>query len=256
MSSKQAEVIADGSYISRFYSSQHELRGITSEEHVKYWEQVQSKCYDKLVFPYIDIFKNGNIVELASGPGIFLRYLRSRGFANSIGVEFSEGYFNLCCEQGLKVVRADALAWLKDQPVDSVDVIVAIDFMEHLNRQEFIDFLDSVSLALSPNGYLILRGPCADSPVFGLNYYNDITHQTVFTSTALRVLMKLCNLSLISIQDEFPHNLNNQNFIKKSVIGISRFLMRQIIYAASGYCIKNLSPNIWLIAQKQDKLLA
>jgi 2-polyprenyl-3-methyl-5-hydroxy-6-metoxy-1,4-benzoquinol methylase len=240
------------SYISRFYSNQHYLRGITSEEEVIYWEKSQSKGYDNLVLPHIATIKNAKIVEVACGPGIFLRYLKNKGFVNSFGVEFADGYASLCREQGLKVIQADALLWLKEQPAGSIDAIIAVDFMEHLDKQSFIDFLDSVSAALSLDGRLILRGPCADSPVFGQNYYNDITHETVFTSTALKVIMQLCALETVSITDEFPHNLNNQNIVKSSLIKISRVLLRYLIYAATGCKINNLSPNIWLVAKKKS----
>jgi cyclopropane fatty-acyl-phospholipid synthase-like methyltransferase len=249
---QQAQDNTNVSYISRFYTNQHWLRGITSKEDVVFWEKAQSRSYNKLVLPHIKNFKEGRVVELACGPGIFLRYLKSNGFVNSFGVEFSEGYADLCKTQDIKVIQADALLWLKNQPTGSIDAIIAIDFMEHLDKQTFIDFLDYVNLALSLNGCLILRGPCADSPFFGKNYYNDVTHETVFTSSALRVLMRLCSLEIISITDEFPSNLNNQNILKSSLIKISRFLLKTIIYTATGCEIDNLSPNIWLVAKRNQ----
>lgn len=249
MSKEEVGEVIENSYISRFYSNQHQLRGITSEEDVKHWEKFQSKCYDKLVYPYIKSFKDGNVVELASGPGIFLRYLKNRGFEKSFGVELAEGYVKLCHAQELNVIQVDALSWLRNQPAASVDVIVAIDFMEHLDKQSFFEFLEDASKALSHNGYLILRGPCADSPFFGLNYYNDITHETVFTSTALKTLMTICNLKIIDIRDEYPNNLNRQNPLSILLIRFLRFLSRLAIFVVTGCRINILSPNVWIVAQ-------
>jgi cyclopropane fatty-acyl-phospholipid synthase-like methyltransferase len=237
-------------YEHRFYSSQEKLRGITSTEHVKFWGEVQGKLYDVILDSYLENHKHSRIIEIASGPGIFLRYLKEKGFSNFTGIEMAENYVKLCLEQNLDVVSCDAFDWLKSQPPSSVNIVVAIDFIEHLDKQGFLDFLDLVRHVLTPDGLFIARGPCGDSPFFGLNYYNDITHQTVFTSVALTALMTICGFNTIQIQDEYPNSITGKQKIWKIPFSqLNRFLMRKFILWSTGQYICNLSPNIWIFAR-------
>ncbi len=237
-------------YISRFYDNQAHLRGITTVEHVVIQEAIESQVYDRMIYKYLAPYKERKVVEIACGPGIFMRYLKNQNFENAIGIEMAEPYIKICLEQGLNVAQADALEWLKSQPKSSIDVIIAIDFIEHLDKEIFIQFLDSVSSALSENGLFIARGPCGDSPFFGLNFYNDITHETVFTTVALKVLMLMCDLEMFETVEECPVNtLPTEKWLQILLSKVSRFIIKKLIYWSTGHHIDNLSPNIWLICK-------
>jgi len=236
-------------YISRFYANQSRLRGITSAEDVQAIESLQSVVYDRLLSKYLETYKDKKVVEIACGSGIFMRYLRNRGFVETLGIDIADQNVDICISQGFKVIKADALKWLASQPTESVDVIVAIDFIEHIDKQAFVDFLDTVHSVLSPNGLFIARGPCGDSPFFGLNFYNDITHETVFTSTALRVTMLLCNMEVIELIDEYPANIITSRWWRVPLSQIARKVMRKIIYWSTGQFINNLSPDMWIISK-------
>lgn len=241
-------------YVSRFYDRQNELRGIFSVSHVEELEASQSVVYDRVIYQYLKQHQAGKIVEIACGPGIFMRYLNRKKFTEAIGVEMSEQYINLCNEQNFKVVKADALEWLTSQPKSSIDVIVAIDFIEHLDKENFVNFLDLVYLALAPNGFFIARGPCGNSPYFGLNFFNDITHETVFTTTALSALMKICDLELVTVIDEYPANILRGRWWRVPLSRLVRFLMRKSIYWFTGHYITNLSPDVWIVCKPLNKI--
>lgn len=236
-------------YISRFYSNQEKLRGVTSVAQVEYLENAQSTLYDQIIYKYLYNYANGKIVELASGPGIFLRYLKNKGFENYIGIEMADASVKLCLEQKLNVIKEDALEWLKSQSDSSIDVIIAIDFIEHLNKENFVELLDLVKCKLSPSGLFIARGPCGDSPLFGLNYFNDITHETVFTSVAIGALFSMCNLELLESFDEYPVIVKKQKIYKFLLVKFSRLIVRKIIFWSTGHNIYNLSPNFWIIGK-------
>lgn len=241
--------IGQPNYISRFYANQSRLRGITSVEDIEAAEALQSGGYNRLVYKHLEAYKKRKVVEIACGPGIFMRYLHKRGFVEVMGIEMSDCYADICISQGFKVIKADALKWLESQPNSSIDVIVAIDFIEHIDKQTFINFLDAVHSVLSPNGLFIARCPCGDSPFFGLNFYNDITHETVFTSTALRVLISLCNMEIIEFVDDYPSNIIDSRWWRVPLSHISRKFMQKIIYWSTGQYIKNLSPDMWIVAK-------
>jgi cyclopropane fatty-acyl-phospholipid synthase-like methyltransferase len=241
----------DQNYVSRYYTNQHLLRGIKEEDDVQKLLEAESKFYDKLLLPILRSLPQPKIVELACGPGIFMRYLKQKGFDNSLGVELADGYVEICHSQCLKIVKADVFDWLKQQPESSIDVIVAIDFIEHINKQTFVELLDLVSYTLAPGGIFIARAPSGDSPFMGQNFYNDITHETVFTTTAMNALLKMCNLSLLKSVDEFPVRILARKPWVYPLVMFSRYVAEKIILLSTGYLIKNLSPNSWIFATKQ-----
>jgi len=187
---------------------------------------------------------------VACGPGIFMRYLRNRGFSNVVGIELDDFYIDICNAQGLNIIKADAIEWLSSQPAGSVDAIVGIDFIEHLDKGLFLRFLDAAHSALSPEGLFITRGISGDSPFFGLNFYNDITHETVFTKVALSSLMRMCGLELIKIVDEYPANvMTKDRFLKVGLNKFAKFVVRKLIYWTTGKHVTNMSDVVWILAK-------
>lgn len=237
-------------YISRYYASQHLLRGVTKPKDVSDLEARESQLYDRLILPYLQKRSSLKIVELASGPGIFLSYLKNKNIDNFTGIDQADDYINLCREQNLNVVQADVLTWLDQQELNSLDVIVAIDFVEHLDKQTFVELLDKIYKALKPGGIFIARAPSGDSPFFGQNFFNDITHQSVFTTIATRALVQMCGLNLERTVDEFPERILARKPWLYPLVVLVRILVKNIILVSTGYKIDNLSPNFWYFVSK------
>jgi len=238
-------------YVSRYYSNQANLRGIVSISDVEKLEEKDAETYDRLLALHLETRRAQKIVEVGCGPGVFLRYLKKRGFIDCVGVDLSEKYLKFCKEQGLNVVRADALEWLASKPSSSIDVIIAIDFIEHLNKESFVIFLDLVYSVLSPNGIFIFRGPCGDSPFSGLNFSNDITHETLFTTTALNALIKMCKMEVVEFKDEYPSNISKGRWWRVPWSRLIRYLVQKSIFWSTGHRIGILGPTMWIIGKPQ-----
>ncbi|AKB75705.1 Methyltransferase type 12 [Methanosarcina lacustris Z-7289] len=243
-------------YISRYYSNQSDLRGIANARDVEILEERDSDIYDRLLTPHLETRKFQKIVEVGCGPGIFLRHLQKRGFVDVTGVDLSERYLEICKDQSLNVIKADALEWLASQSSSSIDVIIAIDFIEHLNKESFVFFLDLVYKVLTPNGIFIFRGPCGDSPFSGLNYSNDITHETLFTTTALNALIKMCKMEVIQFKDEYPLNISKNRWCRVPMGRFVRTMIRTIIFWSTGHWISILGPTMWVIGKPQKSKLS
>ncbi len=238
-------------YITRYYMNQSILRGISTVNDVQKIEAYESKIYDRILLKNLQEYKSANIVELACGPGILLRYLKKNGFEHIVGVDIDDKYLNICNFQGLNVIKQDAVAWLKDQKKGSIDVIFAVDFFEHLNKEQFIDMLDLLRDVLSPKGVFFARIPCANSPFFGLNFYNDITHHTVFTITALNATLSMCGFKLSKVIDECPANIISNRWWRVPTSKLARFLLRKIIYHAINQEICVLGPTVWIVGNSK-----
>ena len=238
-------------YISRYYSNQANLRGITSVRDVKALEERDTVTYDRLLASHLETRRAQKIVEVGCGPGVFQRYLNKKGFTDSVGVDLSENYLKICKEQGLNVIKADALEWLASKPSSSIDVIIAIDFIEHLNKESFVIFLDLVYNVLTPNGIFIFRGPCGDSPFAGLNFNNDITHETLFTTTAFNALIRMCKLKVVEFKDEYPSNISKGRWWRVPWSRLIRYLVQKTIFWSTGHRISVLGPTVWIIGKTQ-----
>ena len=244
------EATKNKDYIARYYATQSSLRGVTEIDDVKSLLASNSSFYDRLILPILKDNSDKKVVELACGPGIFMRYLRSRGFENIVGIEFADSYIELCKAQNLNVVQADVFHWLKKQPAASVDAFIAIHFIEHLDKQALVELLDLVSFCLVPGGIFIARAPSGDSPFFGQNFFNDITHETVLTTTATKALLKMCDLDLLKVVDEFPVRIAARKLWLYPLVISLRFVVEKLVLLSTGYTVKNLSPNFWLFAMK------
>lgn len=88
----------------------------------------------------------------------------------------------------VEAVVAPAVEALHGLPSDSVDVVFASNFVEHLDRAQIDDFLSAVRAVLREGGRLILLQPnyrrCAPQ------YFDDYTHVSVHSDRSLPDLLR------------------------------------------------------------------
>jgi 2-polyprenyl-3-methyl-5-hydroxy-6-metoxy-1,4-benzoquinol methylase len=158
------------------------------------------RAYDYYLREWLPIEKEAAIADIACGGGRFLFFLIERGFYNIQGVDISE-------EQVRQVapnVRAeDATAFLLNH-AESFRLIVALDFIEHLKRDEFFQFLNAAYKALHTGGRLVLQTPNASSPFFGEMRYGDISHEICFNANSLRRLLSFQGFTDIKVRETNP----------------------------------------------------
>src|SRR5688500_19377563 len=102
---------------------------------------------------------------------------------------------------------------MAQQPA-SLSAIIAIDLVEHLGKDVFVEFLEQSKRVLRPGGSLILRLPNGDSPLVGLNLFNDITHVWTYTSNCLSSLARMVGFAATDFFDESTHALRDHRWIK------------------------------------------
>jgi cyclopropane fatty-acyl-phospholipid synthase-like methyltransferase len=82
--------------------------------------------------------------------------------------------------------------------------ISAIDFVEHLDPDELVEFFHKVRVATRVGGLLILRTSCSDGLFGAYDRFIDPTHCTGFTANSLKVLLESFKCSQVEIIDERP----------------------------------------------------
>ena len=104
---------------------------------------------------------------------------------------------------GLAAETVDARDYLENC-AGQFQLIVAIDVLEHLTREDGLMLLEGVQRALGPGGTVILQVPNLASPFGGAIYFGDLTHRTGFTETSIRQLLGLAGFSQVEVRPAGP----------------------------------------------------
>ena len=139
--------------------------------------------------PWLPADRRAPVIDIGCGAGHCLYFLQKEGFENAEGLDLSEEMLRQCQVQGLKHLTRGS--WREHLPAKpgTYGAIIANDFLEHLTKEEVLEFLDDTLLALKPGGRVILKLPNAYTIFGSRDAYIDFTHQLSFTpQSALQVL--------------------------------------------------------------------
>jgi 2-polyprenyl-3-methyl-5-hydroxy-6-metoxy-1,4-benzoquinol methylase len=232
---------------STYYQQQSEARRIRDVHDVTKMANDESRVFDRLILKHLPKNSECSIYEAATGPGILQAWLHSRGYKKLTGSDFSENEASLAQKISPGIIHADSIDDLeKRYDTESLDVIIALDFYEHIPRERFRDFLRISYTKLKPGGILILRGPNGDSPFVGLNLYNDITHVWAYTTTCLRALINLAGFKKnVLFKDDSIDGLHYGRWWKKHIMIIVQKTLSIVFWAASRQKIKHFGMSLY-----------
>jgi len=236
-----------------FYSRQSEARKISGLSDVEKYCSESNAVFERILGPYLPPDKQACIYEAATGPGILQCWLKKKGYTNREGSDFSENEVHLAQATTPSIRHADSISDLHDRfDENKLQIIVALDFYEHIEREQFMSFLNIARSRLSPDGWLLLRGPNADSPLLGLNFYNDVTHTWAYTTTCLRVLCRLAGFQDIRFCDDAIPGLHHGAAWKKPLMRMAQIFLTQIVWMASRQKVQYWGSSIYVFAKKKS----
>ena len=129
------------------------------------------------------------IVDIGSGRGEWLELLKEEKL-DARGVEINAALSRESRAKGLDVVDADALAYLRGLPDQSLNAVTAFHFIEHLPFEAFMALLDEIARTLKPGGLVIFETPNPKNLVVGAcNFYSDPTHFKPFFPETLHFIL-------------------------------------------------------------------
>jgi 2-polyprenyl-3-methyl-5-hydroxy-6-metoxy-1,4-benzoquinol methylase len=233
-----------------YYKYQTTARGVKGLREVEALALARAHVYRRVVLPRLPQNRASRIAELACGHGSFLWWLKSEGFSQITGVDNSSQQVAVAREVDCVVEEADVAGWLEKQPGQSVDALVGIDLVEHLTKDDFMKMLKQSSRALTPGGVLILRYPNGDSPLVGLNLFNDITHVWTYTTNCVQTLAAMHGFARATFVDESDTGVRDHRWLKVPLARIGGFVLRGLIRAATRENVRYLSPHIWAFLQR------
>lgn len=228
-----------------YYRFQAEARGVRALADVERIAAEKAYLYDRLVLRWLPEDRARPVAELACGHGSFLQWLKTRNFSKVTGVDSSAEQVALAKQVGAGVEQDDVNRWLARQPNGHFAALVAIDLIEHLPKDDFMELLRASHAALAPGGSFILRLPNGDSPFVGRNLFNDITHTWTYTPNCLNSLAQMHGFSRTEFADEGADAIRDQRWLKVPLAKVSAFFLRALTQAATRERIEHLSPNLW-----------
>ncbi len=173
---------------------------------------------------FADLDEDSRILELGAGSGVFLNFLQSQGYQNTVGVDISEEQVQAAAQTGLPMHCVDASNFLLSSD-SSYEVVVCIDFLEHLTKNELVELIPLVYRALLPGGRLVIQTANAAGLLPHQVMYGDLTHMTFFTEESISQLLSRFGFVEIRSQETGP--------VAKNLVGVVRWLLWRVVRFAA-----------------------
>lgn len=129
--------------------------------------------------------KSRPLLDIGCGRGEWLELLAAHGFEGR-GIDLNAAMQSHCAARRLNVIRADALAYLRSLPTESLGSVSGFHIIEHLSFDTLMMMLGEVYRVLAPGGVAIFESPnCKNLVVGASTFYLDPTHRNpVYPETA------------------------------------------------------------------------
>jgi SAM-dependent methyltransferase len=144
------------------------------------------------------------------------------GAKSVVGVNLSQGEIDFAKPYvQAQFYCQDIYGYLLQCPPDSVDVIFALNILEHLEIEMLVQVLEQSRRVLREGGQLVAMVPNATSTYGTMTRYWDITHFHAFTPSSIRQLMRLCGYTSAEFMEWGPRI--------HGIVSACRYVLWQII---------------------------
>jgi SAM-dependent methyltransferase len=245
------------SWKSRIYDSYIPKEQLSSaEENIKFAspgrffagrEQRVRRVISRHLPPNRDI----RVLDLGCGHGAYLYFLRAAGYKNITGVDVSPQQVDVAHKLGIKEAECcEILRYLEETKPDSVDVVLLIDVLEHLTREELFTLLDQVHRVLRPGGTCVAHVPNAEG-IFGMRVrFGDLTHENAFSPSSVRQLYQTLGFFDTHCFEDEPEMHGLTSFFRYLVWKVGTLPHRLLLAAETGESNLILSQNMLTTARK------
>lgn len=148
------------------------------------------RWYDREFWAPAGCTPDTSVLELGSGTGEFLAYLKRKGVKRFAGVERDRDAVAVM-ESGMDthVHVGDLWEFLERSATgEPFDRVVMLDVLEHFDPVDGVRLLQAIKRVLAPDGLVVVRVPNMGSPWGGIHQFADLTHRAAFTANSLEQL--------------------------------------------------------------------
>ncbi len=174
--------------------------------------------------------RSTRILEVGPGHGELLDLLKDLPHLSLKAFEVCEPFAKVLEERGYEVTTGKKLPeYLGELGPSSVDLLVMIDVLEHIPREEAFHILEGLRKVLSPGGKILLQTPNV-SGLFGYSTFAaDPTHCFPLNEVSLRTLLEAAGFEDIQLSEmALPRSPANalRSFLRKGVFAVVRLITR------------------------------
>jgi SAM-dependent methyltransferase len=189
----------------------------------------------ELVERHFPADRAARILDLGCGHGALLHFARQEGFVHLAGIDVSAPQVAAARALGISGVReGDLLEELRAAQEESVDVVVALDVLEHFTRDELLDLVDGVLRVLRPGGRFLIRVPNGESPLHGRILFGDATHESAFTHRSISHLLLASGFSRVECFEDAPKVHGPKSAVRALLWRAIRASLRLYLAAETG----------------------
>jgi predicted TPR repeat methyltransferase len=213
---------------------------------------------DQVNFPmFEEIYQNLpdrqiSVLDLGCGRGSWLRWMRHKGFTNLAGVDFSNTDLESVNLADAALEQGDLFAYLREAK-GKFGVIHAKDVIEHMTKDEVVEFLMLCRARLLGGGQLWISTFNALAPMAVQTWRGDFTHETAFTPQSIRQVMHACGFPCVDVFCCHPVPLSLSGRIRKllmSPIALTCQFIAVLRYGNSG--MLDCRPTLLAVANLQE----
>jgi len=245
------KVMLLSNHAKQYYSYQTRARGLLDEKALRQQFQKMAKWYGKRLHPYLPAAKSAACLDVPCGFGNFLYFLKQRGYDNAHGYDLDPAQVELARLLELPACEGDVFEILSGQS-EFYAMISSLDFIEHVSKDDALQFLALCWQRLKPGGVLLLRAPCADGPFGAHDRHNDLTHQWGITSNLLRAILEMQGFDKIELLDERPQPTGFIDTLRWLVFFPARALATLFCMALGMSPPRIWSRSMFAVAHKPD----
>jgi len=243
-------------YRSRIYDSYFSThwRYFHSDDPREY--ELSAKVLKKRLGAILPKNKQARVIDVAFGGGHFLYFLQKEGYTNASGIDLSGEMVQFASRMGIKNVRRANFLQFLPRHKGKFDMIVANDVIEHLTKEEVMQFLDAIHAALVPGGRVListLNNQC----LFGSRIrYIDFTHETGFTPISIAQIMRVTGFQGMRVFGEKPVAHDIRSAIRTALWDVVDKLFRcyMVIERGTGRGFKKyrdiFEPRLFAVGEK------
>jgi 2-polyprenyl-3-methyl-5-hydroxy-6-metoxy-1,4-benzoquinol methylase len=151
---------------------------------------------------YLPVDKNVSTLIISCGPGYFVDMMNRHGYKNVLGIDSDPQKVKYAVERGLncKAERAFEFLYENLNSGEKFDLIIAEQEINHLTKDELIDFLKLCKKNLVDNGTLIAHVINGANPIVGSeSLAQNFDHYFTFTEYSLKQVLEFTKFREIKV---------------------------------------------------------
>lgn len=212
-----------------------------------------AKFYQRNYFKYMPKNKDVRILVISCGAGYMVDLMGKKGYGDVLGIDSDPEKILVAKQHDLNCVVANAFPFLREN-IEPFDLIFAEQEINHLTKDEILDFLSLCHQNLSEGGSLIMHSLNGANPITGSEAQSqNFNHFNTFTEYSLKQVIGYSGFRDIRV---FPLRLYIFYENPANYIGIFLDLLLNITFRAGfifyGKDNKIFSKKIAAVCRKEQ----